>query len=181
MDWVFFFSLIPFQSVDLDLSGERKGGGGGGGPFCLVIFAVDNKSSDQWNMTCKNLLQSDFNSSDLNMYFYFFADQPEFTKHPESQAVKERSKSVTFSCDTDSNPALTFLWTKDGIPLNVTTNPRYSLSDDKKQLRITDVNETDRGEYKCVVQRGANTVNSTDAAMLTVECKDNIFSPIQLY
>ena len=163
------------------ISAGKGRGGGGGGPFSLVIFAVDNKSSDQWNMTCKNLLQSDFNSSDLNMYFYFFADQPEFTKHPESQVVKERSKSVTFSCDTDSNPALTFLWTKDGIPLNVTTNPRYSLSDDKKQLRITDVNETDRGEYKCVVQRGANTLNSTDAAMLTVECKDNIFSPIQLY
>ena len=43
--------------------------GGGGGLFSLVIFAVDNESSDQWNMTCKNLLQSDCNSSDLNMYF----------------------------------------------------------------------------------------------------------------
>ena len=114
------------------------------------------------------------------MYFYFFADQLEFTKHPESQTVREGSKSVTFSCDTDSNPALTFLWTKDGIPLNITTNPRYSLSADEKQLRIKDVNKTDRGEYKCVVQKGANTVNSTDAAMLTVECKDNIFSVIHL-
>lgn len=90
-------------------------------------------------------------------------------------------ENLTFSCGTDSNPALTFLWTKDGTPLDVTTNPRYILSDDKKQLRIKDVDKTDSGEYKCVIQKGANTVNSTDAAMLTVECKDNIFSPIQLY
>lgn len=87
---------------------------------------------------------------------------------------------MTFSCDTESNPALTFFWTKDGNPLNVTSNPRYSLSADKKQLTIKDVNKTDRGEYKCVVQKGANMVNSTDAAMLTVECKDNIFLPIHL-
>lgn len=87
---------------------------------------------------------------------------------------------MTFSCDTDSNPALTFFWTKDGNPLNMTTNPRYSLSTDKKQLRIKDVNKTDRGEYKCVVKKGANMVSSTDAAVLTVECEDNIFSPIHL-
>ena len=76
--------------------------------------------------------------------------------------------SVTFSSDANGVPEPTFSWTKDGSA--VTANDRISLSADNKELRLTNVNGTDSGEYRCVATNSVGTVNS-NAATLTVHCK----------
>ena len=79
-----------------------------------------------------------------------------------------QGSSVTFSSDANGVPEPTFSWTKGGFA--VTVNNRISFSEDNKQLRLTNVNRRDSGEYRCVATNSVNTVNS-NAAMLTVHCK----------
>ena len=76
--------------------------------------------------------------------------------------------SVTFSSDANGVPEPTFSWIKDGHP--VTVNDRISLLADNKELRISNVNRTDSGEYRCKATNSAGTVYS-NAATLTVHCK----------
>ena len=79
-----------------------------------------------------------------------------------------QGSSVTFSSDANGVPEPTFSWTKDGSA--VTANDRISLSADNKELRLTNVNGTDSGEYRCVATNSVEAVSS-DAATLTVHCK----------
>ena len=75
---------------------------------------------------------------------------------------------VTFSSDANSVPEPTFSWTKNGSA--VTANDRISLSADKKQLSIRNVNRTDSGEYRCVAANSVGAVSS-NSATLAVHCK----------
>jgi len=77
---------------------------------------------------------------------------------------------VSLSCDAVGNPPPTISWTRDGSPVD--TSGRISLSADKKQLTITNVSRTDRGEYLCVANNSLGNATS-DAATLDVQCKYN--------
>ena len=81
---------------------------------------------------------------------------------------------MTLSCDASGNPVPTFSWTIGGAPVNTTANPRISLSSDKKQLTITNVNRSDSGDYKCVSNNNVGTVDS-NAAALNVQCKNTCY------
>ena len=95
-------------------------------------------------------------------------EQPAFTTHPKNPEIFREGGSITFSSDANGIPEPTFSWTKDGS--EVTADDRISLSADKKQLSLTNVNRTDSGEYRCVATNSVRTVYS-DAATLTVHCK----------
>ena len=96
-------------------------------------------------------------------------DHPVFIKNPESKAKKEGS-NVTFSCNATGNPAPTFSWTKDGLAITSSDNPRISLSLNNKKLTITNLTKTDGGEYTCVATNSVKTIKS-NAATLSVQCK----------
>ena len=108
---------------------------------------------------CINLIKGCIWSS------FLITDQPEFTKHPQSQTLVEGS-SVTLSSDAIGVPEPTFTWTKDGSA--VIANKRISLSADNKQLSLTNMNSTDTGEYRCVATNSVRTVYS-NAATLTLQ------------
>ena len=84
---------------------------------------------------------------------------------------------MTLSCDADGNPAPTFSWNKDGSPVNTTANPSITLSGDKKNLTITNVEKGDSGSrYKCVASNSVGQAATSNTATLNVQCKNN-FTP----
>ena len=75
---------------------------------------------------------------------------------------------MSLSCNATGNPVPKISWTKDGSP--VSNNSRISLSQDNKQLNITNVSRTDSGEYRCVASNSVGNETS-NAAKLDVQCK----------
>ena len=98
---------------------------------------------------------------------YLFTDKPEITTHPQNVTTKE-GDNVTLSCDTTGNPVPTISWTKDGSAIS--NNSMISLSDDNKQLTITNVNRTNSGEYQCVASNRVGK-DTSDASTVTILCK----------
>ena len=101
----------------------------------------------------------------------FVTDQPEITDHPQNKTRIE-GDNVNLSCNVDGNPVPTISWTRDESP--VITSERISISDDKKQLTITNVKRTNSGEYRCVANNSLGDATS-NAATLNVQCKTCVF------
>ena len=81
---------------------------------------------------------------------------------------------MTSTCDADGNPVPTFSWNKDGSAVNTTANPRITLSADKKNLTITNVDNGDSGSrYQCVANNGVGQAVTSNTATLNVQCKNN--------
>ena len=97
----------------------------------------------------------------------FITDQPEFSVHPQNE-TKTEGDNVTFTCNATGNPAPTFRWSKNGSVL--TAGSRISLSQDGKQLTITNVTRDDSGQYVCEATNSVKTVQS-NSATLNVKCK----------
>ncbi|CAH3034081.1 unnamed protein product, partial [Porites evermanni] len=89
-------------------------------------------------------------------------------QHPQNTTQIEGG-NVTFTCDATTNPASSFLWTKDGSVVNATST--IILSSDNKQLTIINVSRGDSGHYTCVATNDVKTVQS-NAALLDVQCKN---------
>ena len=83
---------------------------------------------------------------------------------------------MTLICNAVGNPTPTFSWIKDGAAVNTTANPRISLSSDKKQLTITNVNRDDSERYRCVANNSVGAAVTSNAATLHVQCKKK-FTP----
>ena len=94
-------------------------------------------------------------------------DIPEITTHPKNVTTTEGG-NLTLSCNATGNPVPKISWTKDGSPIS--SNSRISLSQDDKQLTITNVNRTDSGEYRCVADNSLGN-DTSNAAKLYVQCK----------
>ena len=111
----------------------------------------------------------------FQIYFNGITDKPEITVHPKNE-TKLEGDNVTFTCKVNGNPVPTISWTRDGSLINNTNNnlTRISLSRDKKQLTITNVNRTDSGKYRCVASNSLGHETSK-AASLDVQCKYRSF------
>ena len=75
---------------------------------------------------------------------------------------------MTLSCAATGNQVPTISWTKDGSAIS--NNSWISLSDDNKQLTITNVNRTDSGEYQCVASNRVGK-DTSDASTVNIQCK----------
>ena len=95
------------------------------------------------------------------------ADKPEITAHPKNVTTTE-GDILTLSCNATGNPEPGISWTKDGSPISRIY--RISLSDDNKQLTITNVNRTESGEYRCVASNSLGN-DTSNAAEVDVECE----------
>ena len=102
--------------------------------------------------------------------FLIVTDQPEINVHPKAETISE-GENLTLVCNATGNPAPTLSWIRDGSP--VETSGRISISDDKKQLTITNVSRTDSGEYRCVANNSLGNETS-NVATVDVQCKYNV-------
>ena len=96
----------------------------------------------------------------MTIIVLFVTDQPEIAAHPQNQTRIE-GDNVTLSCSVDGNPVPTISWTRDGSPVN--TSGTISISDDKKQLTISNVKRTDNGNYRCVANNSLGNATSNAA------------------
>lgn len=96
-------------------------------------------------------------------------DQPEVTFYTLSARTRE-GDDVTLSCNATGNPLPTTSWTRNGCPLDKSSNSRISYSKNKEQLTITDLNRKDSGEYRCMANNSVGNVTSS-AAILYVQCE----------
>ena len=106
-------------------------------------------------------------------FFFVIADLYQPNVHLLSAKPTEGT-DVTLSCNNvDGQPEPTISWTMNGSPLNTSVNSRISLSDDNKQLTVTNVHRTDSGEYRCVANNSLGN-GSSNATALSVQCKNTI-------
>jgi len=103
----------------------------------------------------------------MTIIVLFVTDQPEIAAHPQNKTRIE-GDNVTLSCNVDGQPVPIISWNRNGYPVNI--SGRVSISDDKKQLTITNVKRTDNGNYRCVANNSLGN-STSNAATLNVQCK----------
>ena len=96
---------------------------------------------------------------------------PEISEPPTNR-TKEEKQTVDFSCVVAGYPTPDVAWTKNGLELNVTGDVRLSVSsnDGDHQLTISNVQQSDAGQYRCVANNSLDTATSSSAT-LTVQCE----------
>ena len=77
-----------------------------------------------------------------------------------------------FNCVVAGYPTPDAAWTKNEAELNVAADARLntSFNDGNHQLTISNVQQLDAGQYRCVANNSLDTVTSSPAT-LTVHCK----------
>ena len=109
----------------------------------------------------------------LSFSFFIFTllVGPEISEPPTNR-TKEEKQTFDFSCIVTGYPTPDVVWTKNGLELNVTGDVRLSVSsnDGDHQLNISNVQQSDAGQYRCVANNSLDTATSSSAT-LTVQCE----------
>ena len=96
---------------------------------------------------------------------------PEISQSP-IDATKVEGQTALFNCVVAGYPAPDVAWEKNGAELNVAADTRLTVSsnDGNYQLTISNVQQSDSGQYRCVANN--SLVNATSSsATLTVQCE----------
>ena len=96
---------------------------------------------------------------------------PEIFQSPRDTTELEGQTAV-FNCVVAGYPTPDVAWEKDGVELNVAAHARLSVSfnNGNHQLIISNVQQSDAGQYRCVANNSLDTATSFSAT-LTVHCK----------
>ena len=88
------------------------------------------------------------------IFFFFSSDlNPKFKAPLENQAIPRGGHARIECHQPDGNPKPQVAWLKNEIAINFETNARLKLLNDGALL-ISQVRDSDRGSYKCVVTNG---------------------------
>ena len=106
-------------------------------------------------------------------FFMFFniSVGPEISE-PPIDTTKIEGQTVVLSCLVAGYPTPAVAWTKNDVELNSIGNLRLSVSskNGNHTLKITDVQKSDAGQYRCVANNSLQTSKSSPSA-LTVQCE----------
>ena len=102
------------------------------------------------------------------LFCFLILVAPLITTQPQGGPVTD-SDNVTLFCNASGNPVPTISWTRNGSVLTSSVL-RISFGAESRELTITIVNRTDRGEYRCAANNSVGIVTS-NAATLDVQCK----------
>lgn len=87
---------------------------------------------------------------------------PSITNAPIERVHVEAGKDLTLTCNASGDPQPNITWTKDGVPMSLSSNAFH-------QFRLTDVQSEDSGSYKCTASNGygsdATTVSRVDVKL----------------
>ncbi len=90
------------------------------------------------------------------------------TVEPQDQTVLQ-GQIAGFECIAENAlPRASVTWYRDSIPLVISEDPRYYVSDVTGTLFIREVNESDVGQYSCVCVNSAGSVSSGPASLMLV-------------
>ena len=84
----------------------------------------------------------------------------------------EGSEYFAFSCTIVGNPPPLVYWTKNGLMLNVKTNPRLSAAswNSVYTLNISTVSRSDAGQYRCMANNSVG-ISTSLGETLNVFCE----------
>ena len=106
-------------------------------------------------------------------FFMFFniSVGPEISE-PPIDTTKIEGQTVVLSCLVAGYPTPAVAWTKNDVELNSIANLRLSVSskNGNHTLKITDVQKSDAGQYRCVANNSLQTSKSSPST-LTVQCE----------
>ena len=96
---------------------------------------------------------------------------PEISKSP-TDATKVEGQTVMFNCVVAGYPTPHVAWTKNEAGLNVAADARLRAvsNDGNHQLTISNVQQSDTGQYRCVAINSLDNTTSSPAT-LTVHCE----------
>ena len=96
---------------------------------------------------------------------------PEISQSP-IDATKVEGQTALFNCVVAGYPAPDVAWEKNEAELNVAADTRLTVSsnDGNYQLTISNVQQSDSGQYRCVANNSLDTATSSSAT-LTVQCE----------
>ncbi|XP_031768758.1 tyrosine-protein phosphatase Lar isoform X4 [Galleria mellonella] len=78
---------------------------------------------------------------------------------PPTTMVVEVGHTATLPCQATGNPTPKVKWLLNSLPLDVNSNPRYTLLNDKMHgtLQIVKSEENDQGKFECVAENAIGT------------------------
>ena len=96
---------------------------------------------------------------------------PEISQSP-SNDTKVEGQTAVFNCVVAGYPTPDIAWEKDGVGLNVAAHARLNASfiDGNYQLTLSNVQQSDAGQYRCVANNSLDNTTSSPAT-LTVQCE----------
>ena len=96
---------------------------------------------------------------------------PEISQSPRDTTELEGQTAV-FNCVVAGYPTPDVAWEKNRVELNVAAHARLSgsFNNGNHQLIISNVQQSDAGQYRCVANNSLDTATSFSAT-LTVHCK----------
>jgi len=92
--------------------------------------------------------------------FYCFLVFPQITMNPNNVTVLI-GQSMQLMCRAEGTD-IVYQWIKDGVALS-DTNRRLSITD--RKLKITNIKESDEGEYKCIASNKGGMIVSNPATV----------------
>ena len=115
----------------------------------------------------------DFVGNIIYFSLFILIVAPEISQSPRDTTEVEGQTAV-FNCVVAGYPTPDVAWEKNGVELNVAEHARLRVSsnDGNHRLIISNVQQSDAGQYKCVANNSLDTVTSSSAT-LTVHCKSN--------
>ncbi len=119
----------------------------------LTITGADQTDAGVYVVTAVNAANSATSTATLSVL-----DPPAITVQPLSQTVNATS-NVTFSV-TATGGDLSYVWSKNGVPIGGATNSSYTL---------TGVLNPDEGDYSVYVSNGAGNITSSNATLTVID------------
>ncbi|PFX14115.1 Down syndrome cell adhesion molecule-like [Stylophora pistillata] len=124
--------------------------GGVGNILTLSIVNVNRKYGGDYRCVVRSRIGNNTSTSTLNVQF-----APEILNQlplNTTRLTREGYKYIVFSCTVVGNPPPLVYWTKNGLILNVTANPRLSAPSWNSiySLNIINVSRSDAGQYRCL-------------------------------
>ncbi|XP_066014896.1 hemicentin-1-like [Pocillopora verrucosa] len=153
-----------FNGSDVTTSGDSRIGFSHDNRH-LIITNVSRVNKGEYKCVASNKVGNDTS----NTTFVLVEFGPEISEPPTNR-TKEEKQTVDFSCVVAGYPTPDVVWTKNRMELNVTGDMRLSVSsnDGDHQLTISNVQQSDAGQYRCVANNSLDTATSSSAT-LTVQ------------
>ncbi|CAH3163905.1 unnamed protein product [Pocillopora meandrina] len=146
-------SINPNEDVRIRLSTDKEH---------LTIRNVSRKDNGAYRCVASNKVgNATSNAAIVTVRF-----APEISQSPRDTTEVEGQTAV-FNCVVAGYPTPDVAWRKNGVELNVAEHARLRVSsnDGNHRLIISNVQQSDAGQYKCVANNSLDTVTSSSATL----------------